>query len=106
MRVRLSTRAAYIVVIATVLSVTNAHAALDNATRLIAIRAAIGLGCAVQDRDAVRANAWVQMMMSRTATLAAADLQEAKEFAAFVSGTAVEGMRRGGYECDAIPRLP
>jgi hypothetical protein len=106
MRVRFSTRAACVLAVATILSMTNAEAALDNATRLIAIRAAIGLGCAVQDRDAVRANAWVQMMMSRTATLAVADLQEAQEFAAFVSGTAVEGMRRGGYECEAIPKMP
>lgn len=108
MRVHLSTRAICILAVATITSATSVQAtgALDDGSRLLAVRAAFGLGCAVQDRDEVRANAWAQTMMSHATLLATASPQQAKEFAAFVSGTAVEVMRRGEYECDAIPKLP
>jgi hypothetical protein len=84
----------------------SAHAELDEATRQKAIRAGFGLGCAVQDRDTARANAWAQTMMGYVGALASKDVQRASEFAAQVNGVIEKAIQRGGFDCKDFPRLP
>jgi len=83
-----------------------AHAELDESTRQTAIRAGFGLGCAVQDRDMPRANAWAQMMMGSVGALASRDMQRATEFGAYINGVMTEAARRGGFNCEGFPKLP
>lgn len=99
-------RTALMLITGTLLFHGVAHAELDEATRQKAIRVGFGLGCAVQDRDIARANAWAQPMMGMEGALASRDVQRAQDFAATINGLMENAIRRGQFNCEGFPKLP
>jgi len=101
-------RVAFVIIAGMMLFHRVAHAELDDKTRQLAIHTAFGLGCAVQDRDEFRANAWAQVLMGAVGELASRDpeiMGRAGQFAAYVNST-FEQASRGGFNCKGFPKLP
>jgi hypothetical protein len=91
-----------VLVVMLLLGSTMAHAELDEPTRQAAVQTAFGLGCAVQDRDIVRANAWLQLMMGRITALAERNTQTAFDFSAQINGVMERGASTGGFNCELV----